>query len=119
MRGEELTGFPTVISFSISGANHWYTVGFQRVHARQCNDLAERDVSGPASRPSRCGLDQLALECALWTRRRSRLAVDPVDFGCVCSMSAWPSRRIVAEFRGRRTPPSSRARPSRAEGGLG
>jgi isoquinoline 1-oxidoreductase beta subunit len=78
----------------ISGADHWYTVGAQRVRALR-NDLAERTFRPGYLRSVGAGWINWALESFMDEAAPTRLASIQSSFGCGCSMAPaeMPDRR--------------------------
>src|SRR5580704_7513632 len=102
--------------FSISGADHWYTVGAQRVRALR-NDLAERTFR-PGFLRSVGGAGPIGHSKVSWTRRRARLASIRSSFGCARSMARveMPDRRRAPWVARTAKRPCSPARPRKRVG---
>jgi len=91
--------------FSISGADHWYTVGAQRVRALR-NDVAERTFRPGWLRSVGAGWTNW-LSRASWTRQRTQPASTLWSFACECSTAPAEMvarRRVPWEARTARRP---------------
>src|SRR5580704_4049417 len=95
--------------FSIQGADHWYTVGAQRVRALR-NDLAERTFRPGYLRSVGSGWLNWALESFM---DEAALASWGGSGRVSAAHARWRRQkcRIVAELRGWRAPPGGCARP--------
>ena len=103
--------------FAIHGADHWYTVGAQRVRALQ-NDLAQRTFR-PGWLRSVGGGGSTGLSRVSWMKRLMQLGVDPVAFRLRLLDGAGRNAGSAPNSVGGAQTASGSACSRRPEGGLG